>query len=511
MLVRAARREQTGRVDPAGLPLVHDEPRRRRPRGGRWPLPAVRPVSVAVVLGLCLPLVGLVFLLRPDFATVQWEGPALHFVFFLVVGSAAASLSLVAGEAARRRGDARVFLLSLAFLATSGFMALHAAGTQHVLTHENLPGYTVAITVGLLVAAPFALASGYVDMRPWAGVAVMRARRWLRAGVVVALVLWGVWSTANLPPIDAITGEGPSGDALEIAAGIAAAAYLAGAGRLWWMHRAGPGLLVTSVVACFVLLAEALVGVAAAGERKFHPSWWVWHALIVTGFLLVFFAARREWREERFRSLYLPATREQRQEVTVLVGDLAGYTGFAEHRDPAEVAAMLRAYYEVATPLIARRFGGEVEKFAGDGIFATFNRRGDQPDHARRAVRAAAALQAEMAAIVEEHPDWPGLRVGVNSGPVVVSEMGGAGYVAYPAVGDTVNVAARLQAAAPVGGVLVGERTRSLLDDDVPLVPAPRLRVKGKTDEVAAYLLPVPAPRPAPDTRPAGSTDHRAR
>jgi adenylate cyclase len=481
-------------VDPAGLPPPQDESGRRRPGGVRRAIRAVRLGSVAVVVGLCLPAAGLVFLLRPDYAAIHWTSPALHFVFFLIVGFTAASLSLVTGEAARARGDARVFLLSLAFLAVSGFMALHAAGTQHVLTHRSLPGFTVAITVGLLVAAPFALASAYVDIRPWAGPAVMRARPWLRAAVVVALLLWGLWSLGNWPPIDAITGEGPSGDALEIAAGLAALAYVSAAVRLWWVHRERPGFLVLSVVICYVLLAEALLGVAAAGERKFHPSWWVWHALIVTGFLLVFLAARREWRDERFRPLYLPATRE-RQEVSVLVGDLAGYTAFAEHRDPAEVAAMLRAYYEVSTPLIARRFQGEVEKFAGDGIFATFNRRGDQPDHAPRAVRAASALQTEVSHIRSARPDWPGLRVGVNSGPVVVSEMGGSGYVVYAAVGDTVNVAARLQAAAPVGGVLVGERTRQLLDESTPLLPTPRLRVKGKSDEVDAYLLDLSGPR----------------
>ncbi|TQN43295.1 class 3 adenylate cyclase [Blastococcus colisei] len=497
-------------MDPAGLPRTQDESGRRHQGVGRRLVGVVRPEDVVVLVGLLLPLAGLVFLLRPDYSAVHWTSPAMHFVFFLLVGSIAASLSLVAGAAARRRGDARVFLLSLAFLAISGFMALHAAGTQHVLTDESLPGFTVAITVGLLVAAPFALASAYVDIRPWAGPAVMRARPLLRGGIVVALVAWGAWSLGNWPPIDVITGEGPSGDALEIAAGLAALAYVAAAARLWWVHRDHPGFLVLSVVTCYVLLGEALVGVAAAGERKFHPSWWVWHALIVAGFLLVFLAARREWGEERFRPLYLPGTREQRQEVSVLVGDLAGYTGFAEHRDPAEVAAMLRAYYEVATPLIARRYKGEVEKFAGDGIFATFNRRGDQADHARRAVEAAAALQGEVARIRSARPDWPGLRVGVNSGPVVVSEMGGSGYVVYAAVGDTVNVAARLQAAAPVGGVLVGERTGRLIDDAAPLQPAPRMRVKGKTDEVDAYLLQLPEPRTSPDPRPAAPSPEPA-
>ena len=476
-------------MDPAGLPPLQGESGRRRANDARRAISAVRLSTVAVLAALILPAAGLVFLLRPDYAAVHWTSPSLHFVFFLVVGFTAASLALVTGEAARLRGDARVFLLSLAFLAISGFMALHAAGTQHVLTDESLPGFTVAISVGLLVAAPFALASALVDLRPWLGPAVMRARPWLRAGVVGALVLWGAWSVGNWPPLDVITGEGPSGDALEIAAGLAAVAYVSAAARLWWVHRERPGFLVLSVVVCYILLAEALWGVAAAGERKFHPSWWVWHAFIVAGFLLVFLAARREWRDERFRPLYLPSTREQRREVSVLVGDLAGFTSFAEHRDAAEVAAMLRAYYEVATPLIARRFHGEVEKFAGDGIFATFNRRGDQPDHARRAVGSASALQTEVARIRNARPDWPGLRVGVNSGPVVVSEMGGSGYVVYAAVGDTVNVAARLQAAAPVGGVLVGERTRALIGDAAPLVPTPRLRVKGKADEVDAYLL----------------------
>ena len=150
---------------------------------------------------------------------------------------------------------------------------------------------------------------------------------------------------------------------------------------------------------------------------------------------------------------------------------------------------MLRAYYEVATPLISRRFKGEVEKFAVDGIFATFNRRGDQPDHARRAVCAASALQEEIAAIRERNPDWPGLRIGINSGPVIVTEMGGAGYVAYPAVGDPVNVAARLEAAAPVGGVLIGAETRRLLPAETGVELVPGLRLKGKDTPIDAYLL----------------------
>jgi adenylate cyclase len=448
------------------------------------------PLAVAAVgLALALPLIGLAVLLNDQFARLHWEAPTLHFFFFLAVGATAASLSLVAGEGARRRGDARCLLLSLAFLTMSGFMALHAAGTPEILTELKRPGFTIAISVGLLAGAPFALASAFVDIRPEVGVLVMRWRRWLRAGVLVVLVLWGLWAWLQWPPLQQAAGEGLQGRPLEIGAALGALAYAVAAARLWWVHRRGLGLLVFSVVACYTLLAEALVGVSVAGENKWHATWWVWHGLIVTGFLLVFGAAHREWRDERFRALYLPATREHREEVSVLVADLEGFTTFSDTRDPAEVAAMLRIYYEVAAPLISRRFGGEVEKFAGDGVFATFNRRGDQRDHAVRAVRAALALQEEVEAIRRSRPDWPGLRVGVNTGSVVVAEMGGIGYVAYPAVGDAVNVAARLQAAAPVGGVLAGESTRRQLPDDIPVRRVPDLRLKGKAQGVDAYVV----------------------
>jgi adenylate cyclase len=464
----------------------HSAPLQGRQVGER----KLRPLAAAaLVVALCLPLVGLLSLLRIDYEHWHWTNAPFHFVLFLTVGATAASLSLVTGEAARRRGDARVLLLSLGFLSTSGFMALHAIGTAGVLVQESLPGFTIAISAGLLLASVFALMAALVDMSPTLGPLVMRARRWLYAFVLVALVGWAVWTMANWPPLNSALGEGGAGTALEVAATLGALTYAFAALRLWWGHRHRPSMLVTSVGACFILLAEALVGVAFAGEMKWHSAWWEWHALIVAAYLIVLAAAHREWRDERFRELYLPTTREHREEVSVLIGDLAGFTTFAESNDPAEVAAMLRAYYEVAAPLISRRFGGEVEKFMGDGIFATFNRRGDQPDHATRAVLAAAALQDEVESIREDNAGWPGLRIGINSGPVVVTEMGGAGYVAYPAVGDPVNVAARLQAEAPVGGVLIGSETRRRIPPEMAVSPLPGLRVKGKEAPVDAYLL----------------------
>jgi class 3 adenylate cyclase len=225
--------------------------------------------------------------------------------------------------------------------------------------------------------------------------------------------------------------------------------------------------------------------VAATGERAWHASWWLWHGLIVLAFLVVGYAARREWHEERFRQLYLPGTRERSLQMTVLFCDLAGFTSFSERAAPPETTAMLRVYYELAAPLIAR-FGGEIEHFTGDGIMARFDA---GPDHPVRAARAALELQHEMRVVGEAHPEWPRLRVGVNTGQVTVRELGGHGHVTYSAVGDSVNVGARLEALAPVGGVLIGEETYRRLPDGTVAESMPGLRVKGKDAAIDAFVL----------------------
>jgi adenylate cyclase len=122
-------------------------------------------------------------------------------------------------------------------------------------------------------------------------------------------------------------------------------------------------------------------------------------------------------------------------------------------------------------------------------MMATFNTRGDEPDHAVRAAGAALALQRELTAVADANPGWPRLRVGVNSGEAVVREMGGDGFVAYVVVGDTVNTASRLESEAPEGGVLIGAETRRALPGGSLVEELPKLRVKGKQDVVEAYLL----------------------
>ena len=448
--------------------------------------PAVRAAGLVAV---ALPLVGFVSLLLREQLDPQLHNHQAHFVIFGLAGGVAYSLGYAAGEAANRRGDARILLLSLAFMATGGFMGLHAFGTTGVLFSESRAGFQIAIPVGLLVSAFFAVGSAFVDARPELGPWLIRRRAKLRGAVLIAMSAWFAWTLMDLRPLGGPDSEAATGTVLGAMAILGTILYAVSAARYWQLFRERPTLLSTAVIACFLLLSEAMIGVAITGERKWHASWWEWHFLILLAYLIIGFAARREWRDERFRALYLPSTRERRQEVSVLFGDLEGFTAFSERASSAEVAAMLNAYWGAAAPLLTRRFGGEIEKFIGDGIVATFNGQGDQPDHALRASRAALALQRAVTALADAHPGWPRLRIGVNSGEVVLREVGGDGHVAYPFVGDTVNTAARLEGLAPSGGVLIGASTRAELPSGTVVKARSGLTMKGKGDPVNAYVL----------------------
>ena len=148
-----------------------------------------------------------------------------------------------------------------------------------------------------------------------------------------------------------------------------------------------------------------------------------------------------------------PLAQEERKVVTVLFADLVGFTSRAEQLDPEDVRALLSPYYtRLRTEL--ERFGGTVEKFIGDAVMALFGAPASHEDDPERAVRAALAIRDWVAA--EERIQ---VRVGVNTGEALVLLGARPGHGEGMAAGDVVNTAARLQAAAPVNGILVGERT----------------------------------------------------
>src|SRR5215831_4685839 len=151
-------------------------------------------VDIAWLLAAALPLIGLVSLLLRKQLDPHFENYRVHFVVFGIVGGLAFVLGYWASEAATRRGDARVLLLSLAFMATGGFMGLHALGTPSILFNGEHSGFQVAIPVGLLVSAAFAAGSAFVDLRPGIAPLVMRRRALLEGTVLLAMGGWLVWT-----------------------------------------------------------------------------------------------------------------------------------------------------------------------------------------------------------------------------------------------------------------------------------------------------------------------------
>jgi len=177
----------------------------------------------------------------------------------------------------------------------------------------------------------------------------------------------------------------------------------------------------------------------------------------------------------------------QQVEVTVLFADLRGYTAFSEHRQPADVVAMLNAAFGAAVPILLDE-GGTVVQFVGDAVMVIFNAPRLQPDHALRATRAALAMQRAVGDLPGAE-GRPRFRVGINTGPALVGNVGATTVRNYSAIGDTTNLAARLQTWAPEGSVVMGSSTYALVKDGVNVRPLGVQTFKGKADAVDVYEL----------------------
>jgi adenylate cyclase len=436
-------------------------------------------------LALALPLAGLALLLAAPGADVHWEHHPSHFWLVLSTAAVSTTLAFATSAVALRRADARLFLISLSFLAAAGFLTLHALATPGVLLDGPNQGFTIATPVGLLIAAGFAAWSA-LPLPAARGQMLIRRAHLLRGALLGVMLAWAAVSLGSVAPLDDPTPVERAGGGLIALAVLAVIPFAFAAWRYAAMaFRTGAPLLL-AVASAFTLLAEAMVAVALA--RSWHASWWEWHVLMLLAFGAIAHSARREDAEERFSDLYLDQTAAGKREVSVLFADLEGFTTFSEGRDPREVSEMLNAYLRVAIPPIVREHGGEIDRLIGDAIMATWGTRGDQPDHARRAVDAALALQRETCRIADEHPGWPRFRAAVNTGEALVGVLGAESGRSYTVIGDTVNLAARLESEAPPGRVVIGPDTLRALPG-VRVEALEGVRVKGRREAVDAYLV----------------------
>jgi class 3 adenylate cyclase len=442
---------------------------------------AARYTGTAVALAL--PMAGLVLLLAQPRTDLHWEHHPSHF--WLVLGAAAVSsvLAYATGAAAVRRADARVLFVSLAFLSSAGFLALHALATPGVLLAMPNPGFVIATPVGLALGSVFA-AWSTADLTGDRAVGAVRLGRRLRIVLLLLMVLWAVLSLRELPPLTGDIARLERLPALLAVPAIVLYGYAAWRYLRLWQSRRAP--MLVAIMAAFLLLAEAMVAIAFA--RNWHLSWWEWHVLMLAAFALVAIGARASWHEERFADLYLHDTRAGNRDMSVLFADLQGFTTYSEAHRPEEVTAMLNEYFAAAVPAVVQPYGGDVDRIIGDALMVTFNKRGDQPDHARRAAGAGLAMQAATGRVADRHPEWPRFRVGINSGPATVSVLGTGGGRTHTVIGDTVNTASRIEGKAPAGGVAIGPSTLADLPGAVTS-PLGALTLKGKADPVETYLL----------------------
>ena len=188
-----------------------------------------------------------------------------------------------------------------------------------------------------------------------------------------------------------------------------------------------------------------------------------------------------------------------RREIVVVFCDLRGYTAFTETAEPEEVLDFLREYHGALGPLVSQ-FEGTLDQFSGDGIMVFFNDPVPIPDPAERAVNMAVAMREAAGMLIA---DWRergrdlGFGAGIAQGYATLGQIGFSERSGYTAIGTVCNVAARLCAEAKDGQILLSQRVNVALKGSVATEQVGALALKGLTQPVMAYNVPLAASQPA--------------
>ena len=188
-----------------------------------------------------------------------------------------------------------------------------------------------------------------------------------------------------------------------------------------------------------------------------------------------------------------------RREIVVVFCDLRGYTAFTETAEPEEVLDFLREYHGALGPLVAQ-FEGTLDQFSGDGIMVFFNDPVPCPDPAERAVKMAMAMREAAGSLIaawRERGRELGFGAGIAQGYATLGQIGFSERSGYTAIGTVCNVAARLCGEAKDGQILLSQRVNVALKGSVATEQAGALALKGFTQPVVAYNVPLAATQPA--------------
>jgi len=182
----------------------------------------------------------------------------------------------------------------------------------------------------------------------------------------------------------------------------------------------------------------------------------------------------------------------ERKLVTVLFADVANFTAISEKLDPEEIHQIMDGCFKILMDEI-HKYEGTINQFTGDGVMALFGAPVAHEDHAQRACSAAISIQKAVKDYGQEVKSRCGqdfkMRIGLNSGPVVVASIGDDLRMDYTAIGDTTNLASRMESAARPGTILVSEHTHRLVRDFFDFEPLGKIAVKGKEEPQETYEL----------------------
>lgn len=183
---------------------------------------------------------------------------------------------------------------------------------------------------------------------------------------------------------------------------------------------------------------------------------------------------------------------QQRKLTTVLFADVSGFTAMSEMMDAEVIAGVMNDLWALVDGAIISH-GGRIDKHIGDAVMAMWGAEGIREDDPEQAVRAALAMQEALDTFCQSHNIPMAMRIGINTGPVLLGQVGTTGE--YTALGDTVNLASRLESAAPVGQVLISHDTYRHIRGVFSVTAQAPLVIKGKTDPVQTYVVRQAKPR----------------
>lgn len=178
------------------------------------------------------------------------------------------------------------------------------------------------------------------------------------------------------------------------------------------------------------------------------------------------------------------------QEVTVMFADMEGFTTISERTDPETLLSVLNKYHELIVGIVQEN-GGTIDKFIGDAVMTLYNTPLQQDDHALFAVRTACQIRGELPAFNEQfHPDLRmNVNFGIHTGNAIVGNVGAPQIMDFTAVGDTVNVAARIQGTSDGGQILISQATFDRVRNFVEATAMGEKRYKGRSEPVMTYEI----------------------